>query len=357
VISALTLQNFQPHKDTTLTFDPHITAIVGSSDSGKTSILRALYWALQNKPSGTQMVSFWNRKKDGSPKGTTSVSLTAEDHTIARVRSAERNGYDWDEKELSAIGRDVPEEITSYLNLSDINISRQFDRHFLLSETSGEVARRLNELVHLDIIDEVLSKAEKLKREAKKTGEEAEAAVLAYQKKLDALSWLEGAKGLLEKRENVEKSKQKSAQDASMLSTARDNLLTHETTLNRIKCALEAGKGPVEQIYMAYLNKKTNKQQIDNLLSIKSRLGAVSLGMDAYGKARPAKRVIELFDDMERELQEVREHKGRLTEIRDALLKVDEDIAKLYIDAQTLKEQLPDTCPLCGAPLENKEAL
>jgi exonuclease SbcC len=62
MIQSIVLRNFQAHKNTEISLDKGITAIVGSSDSGKTSILRAFYWVLQNKPSGIQMVSYWNRK-------------------------------------------------------------------------------------------------------------------------------------------------------------------------------------------------------------------------------------------------------------------------------------------------------
>jgi DNA repair exonuclease SbcCD ATPase subunit len=352
MLKSLTLENFQAHKSTSLEFDPHITAIVGTTDSGKTSILRALYWVLQNKPSGIQMVSFWNRKKDGSPKGTTSASLLVDDHTITRVRSNERNGYDWDTKELSAIGREVPEEITKYLNLSDINIARQFDQHFLLSESAGEVARRLNELVRLDIIDETLSKAEKAKREAKKAGDEADSAISIYQKKLDALSWLDQAEGPLEQLEKTEGDVKKAKDASTRLSTAREGLQAYETTLKVVKHILEAGRAPIEQISDILVNQRVLKQQIDNLLSIKGGLRGASVQIDAYALVRPAKRVLELFEEVIQEQEGFKGKKEALQGIRGALMKVDKDIKNLYIEVEEWKGQFPKVCPSCGKPLE-----
>lgn len=352
MISALTLQNFQAHKDTTLTFDPHITAIVGSSDSGKTSILRALYWALQNKPSGTQMVSFWNRKKDGSPKGTTSVSLTVEDHTIARVRSADRNGYDWDNQELSAIGRDVPEQITSYLNLSDINIARQFDQHFLLSETSGDVARRLNELVHLDIIDQTLSQAEKDKRAAKKEATDAEAAISLQQKQLDALDWTDKAEGLIQELGEVEKTAEKGQEALRKLSNARLELQTYADTLNVIKRIVEAGRGPIDEIATRFTESSKCKEDIDKLLSIKRRISEAEVETIAFGLMRPAKRVLEFIEESMAEAVRIENEIDNFRTLKEALIKVDSDINELYIEMETAKKELPKTCPTCGAALE-----
>jgi len=44
------LRNFRVHKDTTLTFEAGLTAIVGQNESGKSSVLEALTWALYGGP-------------------------------------------------------------------------------------------------------------------------------------------------------------------------------------------------------------------------------------------------------------------------------------------------------------------
>ena len=67
MISGLLLKNFQSHKKTILHFHPGVNAIIGKSNSGKTAILRALYWIIYNRPSGISFVSFWNRDKKGNP--------------------------------------------------------------------------------------------------------------------------------------------------------------------------------------------------------------------------------------------------------------------------------------------------
>jgi len=52
MIKYLQIQNFQSHKDSLLEFDPGVNVIVGSSDSGKTAVIRALRWLVWNRPSG-----------------------------------------------------------------------------------------------------------------------------------------------------------------------------------------------------------------------------------------------------------------------------------------------------------------
>ena len=352
MLSALSLLNYQAHKETHIDFDPHITAIVGSSDSGKTSILRALYWVLQNKPAGTQMVSFWNRKKDGTPKAPTQASLIVDDHTVTRVRAPERNGYDWDGQELSAIGRDVPEQITSYLNLSDINISRQFDQHFLLAESAGEVARRLNELVRLDIIDKTLSQVEKDKRAAKKEADAAGEAISLHQKEIDALAWTDRAEFLIPLLEGAEKSKTDCDEASRKLTTARSSLQTYVDTIKSIGCVVEAGRGLIDEISGHLADVEQFEGDIDKLLSIKRGLEEAELGALAFGLVRPAKRALEFLAESMEEAEGIDKKLSDLKEMKEALKKVDSDIEDLYIEVEKAKKELPKTCPTCGASLE-----
>ena len=137
MISSLTLQNFQSHKKTTLEFDPHVNAIIGQSNSGKTAILRGLFWAIYNRPSGLSFISYWNRDKKGNPLKFTYASISSNQLIIKRKRSSNFNGYTLLQNnvktDLEAIGLDVPEQVSKLLNLSEVNIQKQMDAPFLLS--------------------------------------------------------------------------------------------------------------------------------------------------------------------------------------------------------------------------------
>ena len=67
MIHSIKIQNIQSHKDTQLEFNPGINAIVGSSNNGKSAILRALYWVVYNRPLGTDnLLSHWAFDKKGN---------------------------------------------------------------------------------------------------------------------------------------------------------------------------------------------------------------------------------------------------------------------------------------------------
>ena len=52
MIDKIKIQNYQSHENTELELSPGINVIIGETDRGKTSILRALNWMFSNRPLG-----------------------------------------------------------------------------------------------------------------------------------------------------------------------------------------------------------------------------------------------------------------------------------------------------------------
>jgi DNA repair protein SbcC/Rad50 len=141
VIDSISIKNFQSHEDTTLELSDGINVIVGSSDSGKSCIIRALDWVRTNRPLGTSIMR----------RGTKDVSVTIKRNNgavITRSRDG-RNGYEVNDKTYEAIGNAVPEEVTRALNLSDINVQRQLSAHYLVVGSPGQVADVINTVIKL----------------------------------------------------------------------------------------------------------------------------------------------------------------------------------------------------------------
>jgi len=146
-LEKLKIQNFQSHKNTELNLHSGINAITGSSDVGKSSITRAIYWVLTNRPTGTAFQSYW-ADKDG-----TEVELQFDGISVKRIRSKTKNSYQLGKTKFDVVKTDVPEEVSRFLNLSDVNIQNQHDKYFLLQDSAGEVAKKLNSVANLEIID------------------------------------------------------------------------------------------------------------------------------------------------------------------------------------------------------------
>lgn len=151
MIHSIKIQNFQSHKDTTINLNKGVNIIVGSSDSGKSAILRAFRWVVYNKPRGDFFRSWWG--------GDTRVDIELDTHIISKLKTNAETIYilfnkDTEETlEFRAFGNDVPEEIIRIINLSDINLQQQLDKPFLISESPGEVAQHFNRMAKLEKID------------------------------------------------------------------------------------------------------------------------------------------------------------------------------------------------------------
>ena len=147
MIESLEITNFQSHSYSIFDFDRGINIIKGQSRSGKSSTIRALKWALFNRPRG---VGFKSHFADEDVE----VSLSfIENSWITRSRNG-INLYYSDNLELKALRTDVPDEIKDITLIEDINFQSQGDPYFLIGETPGVAGKKLNEFVGLTIIDD-----------------------------------------------------------------------------------------------------------------------------------------------------------------------------------------------------------
>lgn len=191
MIKSIELKNFQSHKDTRLDFHPGVNVIVGSSRSGKTAILRALNWNRYNKPAGLAFNSYWNRDKKKQPIDAFSSTVEFEDVSIDRNRSSELNGYISEDKRYEALGQGIPEDVETLWNMSEVNIQKQFDTPFLISESAAEVARFFNKTIHLDKIDVVLSNTESKRRKINSSILENSKLQLSLETEIAAMDWVD----------------------------------------------------------------------------------------------------------------------------------------------------------------------
>lgn len=209
MIKSIQLKNFQSHQDSKLEFGPGINVICGQSDSGKSAIIRAFRWVIENRPGGGSFISNFS-------EGECQVIVETNDGFIAREKSKKVNSYWLNEQEIKAMGQDVPEEIAKALNMLPVNIQYQMDSPFLLSQGSGAIAQYLNQTVKLDVIDHATSNIRKqildVNQNLKSTKsfiEQSEIELLKYDKIDDLYKHL----NFIEKKEELLNIKKKSAKE------------------------------------------------------------------------------------------------------------------------------------------------
>lgn len=179
MMNQLIINYFQSHKSTIINLDPTgVNVIKGTSNSGKSSIVRNIRWLVENRPSGFGFRSDFAKNKDIS-----SCSLSDGKTTVIRERNKVQgenaiNGYQiyqegQEPKFFEALKTDVPEEVKEALNMSALNLHSQHDKFFMLQESAGERGRMFNEYCNLSVIDTVMSKTDSMMRKTKQDLERA----------------------------------------------------------------------------------------------------------------------------------------------------------------------------------------
>lgn len=189
MIHSVHIHNFQSHDDTALDLSPGISTLTGDSDQGKSAAMRAILWAVTNRPQGDAYVSDWTRTPKGRIKAgeacwvDVSVASGAGSVRVTRRRSDDFNGYLVGATRYEALRTDVPDDVARAFNIGPVNIQRQMDPPFLVGSKPAEAARFINQLVNLSDIDEAVSAATSMTRDNARQLKEATAEAEAAEKR------------------------------------------------------------------------------------------------------------------------------------------------------------------------------
>ena len=164
-LQELELVNIQGHVLSYFEFHKHLNIITGTSNHGKSSIVRAILWATENEPYGVDYLNWDADEKEGAE-----THMVFDTGTVSRIKRKGFNGYvlstlSVDEDTFEALRNDVPIEVKAIHGLDRHNIRGQDDGYFMLQDSPGNVARMLNKKTGLDDIDKVNSISKTLIKE------------------------------------------------------------------------------------------------------------------------------------------------------------------------------------------------
>lgn len=169
LLKQVILENFQDHKNSTIDFTSGINLIVGSSDAGKSAILRAINFVFHNNLKGDSFI------RHGSSE--CKVTLVFSDGIeVSRIKGNDVNSYHLKDSEgnnhsFPKVGTTVPEEIKKQLGqppLDDkkkpISYADQMANLFLVDLSPTDLPRTLSELTG---IQNLQNAAEQLSKNAR----------------------------------------------------------------------------------------------------------------------------------------------------------------------------------------------
>jgi exonuclease SbcC len=398
MIKALSLKNFQSHKETRLDLHPGINSIIGTSDSGKSAVLRGLNWIINNRPSGDGFISYWAKDDKGKLVEEANATLFLENgETISRSKNKDFNGYVLnDEDVFEAIRTDVPEEISKALNITEVNFQKQTAAPFLISETSGEIARFLNRLINLDSIDVALKSIAAKKKAVKQKISTSQDNLEKYKNDKEKLQWVSTFGEKIKAAEKVHKEIEKidnllfllnsSVNHYKALSREKKNqipIIGLENSLNRI---IEIGE-KMKDVSWDLIKIKEDKSKYSELSGIKTdSIKYINLEAPVEKVTKINEKLVNITENVDNLTENVDNYKknkrillewkkyagivendsiGRVVELNDTIETFSEKINLLktgIISYNKLKDiiettggeieryenELPDICPTCN---------
>jgi len=346
MIKSIRLVNWEAHRNSYIEFSEKTNAIIGSSDCGKSSLMKAMNWVLTNRPLGDSFRSTWG--------GDTIVEVcTTDGHIVKRVQTNSANKYFVDGLELKAFGTSVPDEVLKCLNMTETNIAKQFSSFCLLSETAGEVARKLNKAANLDKIDHCLTSVAAEIKETRQNLKTTEAQVGDLYAKLQLFEYLGQRKIDLDAVEKRILSHTHNNNQADLVHSLIERAKEVEADIS--KCFVDLGwEDLVKNIQTALDIKNRNTELYAKIQQTKTLAERLETRLVAFAPIRND--MDPLLVQIEQIIQAGKANKQKqkqLTEYINRYRHLCSEVQKQTTGTISMEKEfnelMPDTCPLCGS--------
>lgn len=334
MIHRVVIVNFQRHRKLDLKLGRN-TTIIGSTDVGKSAVMRAIRWVCLNDLRGTDFI------REGAKR--CRVTLYVDEHKVSRIRGASINVYRLDGKTFHAVGTGVPQEVREVLNIEEYNFQSQHDGPFWFNLPGPAVSRALNDVVDLSLIDHTLAQLGKaLRRDKVELGVVSERLAEATKVRTD----LQMALVLQEMREGIQARKvaiEDGNKKAALLSTIVTAGEEAAANLKRLGKPLQKGSDAM--------------QGAQHLIEAEARITLLDQMID-YGTRQQQLAGIRLpstktlsttalaHTRLERKAAKLRSAITRAEEAQDALQKATKELDSAE---SKFHEAIGEVCPLCGA--------
>lgn len=146
------IENIQAVKKASIEIEG-FTAVVGRSNSGKSSLIRGMHAALTNKSPKTIF-------RTGTKESRVKIEDDSKGISIEWKKGEKINAYTIDGKEFTKVGKEVPKEIEEHgfkeIRVNDESLEVQFSRQheyiFLLNRSGGFVADFISKITKADVL-------------------------------------------------------------------------------------------------------------------------------------------------------------------------------------------------------------
>ena len=365
MIQSIQIQNFESHEDTIVKFDNGFNLIWGKSDSGKSSILRALAVVVNNQFS-SKMV------REGYAY--CEIEVTTDKGKVNCKRGEGVNKWivtdsNGEEHLFEKIGKTVPDLASEVLGMKEKlwgkklkelpNFMFQDEKHYMLSEIGGEkstsnmVARLMDKTIGLGGIEELVKEISSNITKNRKS-------ITELQNKQSEIKSGMLSEEIIESYENKIKSIQRTKEEILELEEKQLFLKQFDEdvkTLEEKREKSEVLKNYLEDVLNEY---QDCKDDVNKFSAIKEILDIELKLEEKRKRANELVDKIEIHNEIDKLRQEIAEYwelhefANEYYELKDKFNRSQKRLKEVYLELETqednlhkLKDEL-GVCPICG---------
>lgn len=365
MLKSILIQNFESHENTFVQFDSGFNLIWGKSDSGKSSILRALAVVVNNQFS-SKMV------REGFAY--CEIEVTTERGKVNCKRGEGVNKWlvtdsDGVEHSFDKIGRTVPDLASEVLGMKEKqwgkkltelpNFMFQDEKHYMLSEIGGEkstsnmIARLMDKTIGLGGVEELVKEMSsnilknrkqitelQNKQSSIKSGMLSEDIIKSYEDKLDSINKTRNEIYELEEKDDflnkLWEDKKRHSENIEKSVEIKDKL---SSIVNEYECC-KKDLCLINEINDYFNLNESLKEKNKNFSVVKDKLNIVN-------ELDETKKEVKDFWDFNEFTKEYLELKSIIIYNKEKLNKLKIEISDAENKIHEMKDEL-GICPICG---------
>jgi len=355
MIKSIDIKNFETHLDTSITLHKGVNTFVGESDEGKSGIIRAIKWNTKNRPQGDAYRNDQLTKKDKKKFVQVKVNYKQTGIVLRERNDSGKNHYVINNGEpLRALRTDVPQEVKDVTQMKDVNIQGQHptEQYFLLADKPGQVAKKLNEVAGLTVMDKAMSEINSQVRSTNSELKLIKKEIETNETKLKKSDWVPKAVVFANKLKKFKTKLENKSTKIQQLSHAITQLEIVNEKLQHFK-GIEKALMEItehEKLFTKIKIIETQKQTLENNISM---LKSIDLEIKS---SHSTKNALNTLKQLEKLQQSISANEKETENLKKMLSRIDYSnkqylIAEMELDKITkeFNEMIKTTeCPVCG---------
>lgn len=347
MIKSLRVKNFQSHRDTLIKFSPGVNAIIGEPQSGKTALLRALALVVNNRPSGFRYHSHFATEAETVIEVETVEGLV--EFRKGDGGASYKATVDGQTTDFPKAGVNVPDTVVSLLNLAQLNTQSQLDGPFLVGQPPAEIAREINRVTKIDLVDRWTSELNRRKHTTNSLALMAKRKAEESMAKASALEPVEQAGAILAEAESAQSkadAKKVSWNTIRLAIIALGDIAINEAKIERALLAIPF-VDKAEKNARETLEKKQALALCQEMMECEEAEGKLARLVGMAGEA------LSEYDSYKARADKTREKLALVT----TLLEVEKQVITLGALLEELRNEYADRliaepiCPTCFTPI------